>query len=279
MTTKELPLYQCFKQVRALKIKAISIGRSVNNDHPTARLDFVDDSYPPISISKITFDKHQPKEDWYFIQYDDGYISFSPPGTFESGYAPVYVAGAASPAQSAFLAQRAAEAILASERAEWTKERRRLSEEYQSIARESIALRSDNRDEMELRGRLITQLDRTAQALFGAPTAEVSSWDALPAKVLELRMAADTAADEFEQAAVVLCDPPPAPALPEDLRARFIERGQEITRLVAGLRDAGRLPAGVTRAETLGPVMPPICEKSDDCVLGPHTGECSDIPY
>lgn len=78
--TRELPRYQCHKQVQALKI---------NHVVPSVRgymLGFEDQGYAPIEIGFDFMAKHQPKPGDYFVVYADGYQSCSPAEAFEEGY-------------------------------------------------------------------------------------------------------------------------------------------------------------------------------------------------
>lgn len=75
---RALPRYTCHKQVWALKIK--SVGTDI--------LQFEDDDYGPRcgfeAAKYIT--KHNPQPGGYWVQYDDGYESYSPAEAFEQGY-------------------------------------------------------------------------------------------------------------------------------------------------------------------------------------------------
>ena len=78
--TRELPRYQCHKQVWALKI---------NHVVPSVRgymLGFEDQGYAPIEVSFEFMAKHQAKPGGYFVVYADGYQSYSPAESFEAGY-------------------------------------------------------------------------------------------------------------------------------------------------------------------------------------------------
>lgn len=74
-----LPLYDCHKQVRAAKIRAICFGA----DGPFLTRE--DGGYD-ITIDNDYLVKHNPKPGGYFVLYEDGYQSFSPAGAFEAGY-------------------------------------------------------------------------------------------------------------------------------------------------------------------------------------------------
>jgi hypothetical protein len=77
------PLYQCHKQVRAVKILAI-------NPDPTAlytgQILMLDEGFSPLPVPQHWIDKHTPVAGGYFVVYDDGYRSFSPAEPFEDGY-------------------------------------------------------------------------------------------------------------------------------------------------------------------------------------------------
>lgn len=78
--TRELPRYQCHKQVWALKIKAII---------PNPRgweLHFEDDGYAPHAVNFEWRAKHDPQPGGYLVLYADGYQSYSPAESFEAGY-------------------------------------------------------------------------------------------------------------------------------------------------------------------------------------------------
>lgn len=83
MPAKELPLYDCHKRVRALKIQ--SIQRSTVN-HDEFVLVFQEIGYEPIIVPGEMTARYMPKTGDYFVVYDDGYKSFSPAKAFEAGY-------------------------------------------------------------------------------------------------------------------------------------------------------------------------------------------------
>lgn len=74
----QMPRYRCHKEVWALQIKAIDL------DFRT--LSFVDPLFAPREVSQEYLDKHKPFARGYFVQYADGYESFSPQKAFEEGY-------------------------------------------------------------------------------------------------------------------------------------------------------------------------------------------------
>jgi hypothetical protein len=72
----EMPRYQCFKKVHALKIKEISDNI----------LTFTDHTYAPIEADREMWARYTPKPGDYYVVYEDGYTSFSPAKAFEEGY-------------------------------------------------------------------------------------------------------------------------------------------------------------------------------------------------
>jgi hypothetical protein len=118
---RQLPRYQCHKRVWALKIKEITVQQAccenvapgivcgelqsthtpeaaradVALDHdfiagtwdvPGATITPEDEGYAPFSVSDEYVAKHKPVVGGYWVQYDDGYTSFSPAQAFEEGY-------------------------------------------------------------------------------------------------------------------------------------------------------------------------------------------------
>lgn len=76
MAKKPLPQYTCHKVVSALKIAAIK-GNIIVPENT---------EYLPFTMLKTWFNKHNPHVGGYYIEYVDGYKSFSPAGAFERGY-------------------------------------------------------------------------------------------------------------------------------------------------------------------------------------------------
>lgn len=79
--TREMPRYECHKQVWALKIKEV-----LGDKAPTPTLVFEDDGYAPISVDWGWYFKHKPRPGGYYVVYADGYKSYSPAKAFEDGY-------------------------------------------------------------------------------------------------------------------------------------------------------------------------------------------------
>lgn len=92
--TREMPRYRCHKEVWALKIAAIE---QAPVDMPAlARSGGMwllipeNKGYSPIPVSHNDYYvKHNPKAGGYYVEYDDGYKSYSPAAPFEAGYTKV----------------------------------------------------------------------------------------------------------------------------------------------------------------------------------------------
>lgn len=79
---REMPRYQCHKIVYALKIAAIEF----DNDGE-AKIAPKDEGYAVFTMPGYRGKFHGSDEDTgYFVQYEDGYISWSPTKAFEEGY-------------------------------------------------------------------------------------------------------------------------------------------------------------------------------------------------
>lgn len=90
--SRELPRYQSHKHVWALKIKAIvhnpnpdRTGRSCASSYG-AMIYPEKQEYPPFEVSAEYVNKHRPQPGGYYVQYADGYLSYSPAQAFEGGY-------------------------------------------------------------------------------------------------------------------------------------------------------------------------------------------------
>ena len=83
-----MPQYKSHKTVWALKIKDIKpYGFEENCEHDGSYVIFPEDNrYAPFRVSGEYCDKHKPKAGGYFVQYKDGYQSWSPAQAFEEGY-------------------------------------------------------------------------------------------------------------------------------------------------------------------------------------------------
>lgn len=77
----DLPTYKSHKTVQAVKIASIELRPAdFHLLHP------VIDLLSPVKVSDDYVNKHQPQPGGYFVQYEDGYQSYSPATAFESGY-------------------------------------------------------------------------------------------------------------------------------------------------------------------------------------------------
>lgn len=81
-TVQTLPLYQCHKRVRACQIARLEY------DDNTGRYTLVpvEPYLDPFTLPASYVSKHKPTVGGYFVQYRDGYMSFSPIKEFEDGY-------------------------------------------------------------------------------------------------------------------------------------------------------------------------------------------------
>jgi len=77
----ELPKYISHKRVWALKIKTIS-----PNPDGGALIAPHDEGYAAFEVDKAYVEKHKPQVGGYYVQYKDGYESWSPKEAFEGGY-------------------------------------------------------------------------------------------------------------------------------------------------------------------------------------------------
>lgn len=80
MTT--LPQYRCHKKVWALKIAKIE----PREDGAGAIITPEEKGYAPFPVQHGYMVKHSPQVGGYWVQYDDGYQSYSPAKAFEDGY-------------------------------------------------------------------------------------------------------------------------------------------------------------------------------------------------
>lgn len=77
----KLPLYNCHKKVRALKIESIEV-----DDNGSVIITPEYKSYLPFEVSQAYMEKHVPVSGGYYVVYEDGYESYSPAKAFEEGY-------------------------------------------------------------------------------------------------------------------------------------------------------------------------------------------------
>ena len=88
MISTEMPKYKSHKEVWALKIKSIvRDGEGENRETDgSAMITPEEDGYAPFRVEHEYMYKHKPQVGGYFVQYKDGYKSFSPADAFEAGY-------------------------------------------------------------------------------------------------------------------------------------------------------------------------------------------------
>lgn len=80
-----LPRYRPHKTVYALKVSRVEVMAGEENERlQNVILHFEDATFSPRKIS--TLNRPKPTIGWYMVEYEDGYISFSPANSFEDGY-------------------------------------------------------------------------------------------------------------------------------------------------------------------------------------------------
>jgi hypothetical protein len=88
----ELPKYTCHKQVWALKIAKIDKYEFLRDPATGNKPDnyytlFPENKrYGPFNVDEKYWNKHHPQIGGYYVQYKDGYQSYSPSKEFEDGY-------------------------------------------------------------------------------------------------------------------------------------------------------------------------------------------------
>lgn len=95
MTTQmKMPRYKCHKEVWALKIDHVEPSCGERAAGPNEETDGGaiitphESGYGPFRVDADYVRKHNPQPGGYFVQYKDGYQSFSPADAFEAGYSP-----------------------------------------------------------------------------------------------------------------------------------------------------------------------------------------------
>lgn len=87
---REMPRYKSHKQVWALKIAEIIEPAEPNNETDGSRIIIpADEGYGAFRVDREYVSKHKPQVGGYFVQYADGYKSWSPAQPFEEGYSRV----------------------------------------------------------------------------------------------------------------------------------------------------------------------------------------------
>lgn len=90
--TREMPRYQCHKQVWALKIASLESVKDADGfeaGNGDIILTPADKGYAPFVIHRDYCARHKPEIGGYYVVYDDGYKSYSPADVFEAGYTPL----------------------------------------------------------------------------------------------------------------------------------------------------------------------------------------------
>ena len=88
---REMPKYNCHKQVWALKIETIMPDSEVAKQHNretdgSAMITPAEEDYAAFKVDAEYMSKHKPVAGGYYVVYKDGYKSFSPAEAFEEGY-------------------------------------------------------------------------------------------------------------------------------------------------------------------------------------------------
>lgn len=81
----ELPRWKCHKDVWAFRITHIETGTAATQDG-SALLHHAEGYFMPVRVDAGFLEKHKPEPGGYYVQYKDGYKSFSPAEAFEGGY-------------------------------------------------------------------------------------------------------------------------------------------------------------------------------------------------
>lgn len=79
---RALPAFLCHKLVQAAQI--LRIRSDYGKDNVLELAGGMD-----VSVTPEWEDRHNPQVGGYYVRYEDGYASYSPPAAFESGYRPV----------------------------------------------------------------------------------------------------------------------------------------------------------------------------------------------
>lgn len=82
-----LQTYQCHKLVNAAKIQSIALVST--SDLEAGYTITFSGSIQTIHVTSEWVRKHQPDAGGYYVEYSDGYTSYSPAQAFEDGYMPV----------------------------------------------------------------------------------------------------------------------------------------------------------------------------------------------
>lgn len=94
---RKMPRYKCHKIVRALQIDeiilhahpdlSVSLEEFIKSDiFQGGHLLFADREFQAWPFTAGWYRKHNPHKGGYLVEYDDGYMSYSPAKAFEEGY-------------------------------------------------------------------------------------------------------------------------------------------------------------------------------------------------
>ncbi len=89
---REMPRYKSHKSVWALKIAEIYFDRDAaradgnRETDGSATITPADPGFGKFKVDAAYVNKHKPEVGGYYVQYADGYKSFSPAKAFEEGY-------------------------------------------------------------------------------------------------------------------------------------------------------------------------------------------------
>lgn len=86
-SARQMPLYNCHKQVWALKINEVIDPTKPGEETDGSRILVpVEEGFGPFRVDREYVRKHNPQAGGYYVVYKDGYRSFSPSQAFEEGY-------------------------------------------------------------------------------------------------------------------------------------------------------------------------------------------------
>lgn len=89
----KLRTYQCHKVVKAGKIARISGSHSLDSGLDVGGIALTTTDGYSIPVQAEWFAQHKVVLGGYVVQYEDGYLSFSPAAVFEAGYSEITAEG------------------------------------------------------------------------------------------------------------------------------------------------------------------------------------------
>lgn len=79
--------YRCHKEVQALRITEVKQSApDAPNTVGCGTWDLLSEGNTPVTVSHTWYCKHLPVTGGYLVNYEDGYVSYSPAEPFEKGY-------------------------------------------------------------------------------------------------------------------------------------------------------------------------------------------------